>query len=87
MDVQVVEKKQIVLVTDRKRYLRFQISDISEMKKTSVGVRSMKLDEDEKIALAFQMDPKEERTVKIQNKKYNFTNTRLKRRDAKPELL
>ncbi len=81
------KKKHIILVTDHRRALRFQTKDIARQKRGAAGVRSMKLEADEKIAAVFLLDPKDDLTVKIGGKKAVLSNLRLKKRDATPQLL
>ena len=85
--IQVAERKHVVLISAQRRFLRFQLSDISELKRASVGVRGMKLDEEDRIADVYQMNPRDELTILFENKKYSLTGSRLKKRDARPELL
>ena len=74
-----------VLVTSEKNVLRFKTEEISLYKKTSVGVRGLKLQEGETVEKVYDFDPGAKFLVKIGNKRVNLAEVRLKKRDGKPE--
>ena len=56
-------------------------------KKTSVGVRGMRLDEEDCITAVYDFDPAVKYVVKIGNKRVNLVDIKLKKRDQKPDVL
>jgi len=78
---------QTVLVSRDRSVLRFKNDDISLLKKTSVGVRGMKLQDGDVIAAVYDFDPAEKQkiSVRIGSKKVNLSDIKLKKRDAKPD--
>lgn len=78
---------ETVLVTSSGQALRFSNEDISLFKKTSVGVRGMKLDDGDTIAGVYDLDPEVKYIVKIGNKRVNLNDLKLKKRDARPDLI
>ena len=79
--------KQTVLVSEARYVLRFRNEDISLLKKSSVGVRGMKLGDGDVIAHVYDFDPSVKYVVKIGNKRVNLADLKLKKRDAKPDLI
>ena len=77
----------VVLVSEKKTALRFKNTDIAAYKKTSVGVRGMKLSEDDRITAVYDFDPAVKYLVKIGNKRVNLSELPLKKRDQKPEQI
>ena len=77
----------VVLVSDKRLALRFRNSDISVYKKTSVGVRGMKLSPDDRITAVYDFDPSVKYLVKIGNRRVNLSELPLKKRDQKPEQI
>ena len=77
----------VVLVSDRRMVLRFRNTDISTYKKTSVGVRGMKLADGEQLVAVYDFDPQVRYTVKIGQKRVDLTKLPLKKRDQKPEQI
>ncbi len=82
-----VQKRHILLMSKEQRFLRFQMNDISELKKGSVGVRGMKLDEGDSIVGCYQLNPKEDLKIKIGRKSHNLGEAKLRKRDGRPESL
>ena len=78
---------ETVLVSDRKTALRFKNEDISLLKKTSVGVRGMKLQDGDYISAVYDFDPAVRYVVKVGSKRVNLADLKLKKRDAKPEVI
>ncbi len=81
------EKDSIALLTTKKRLLKFSMSDVSVLKKMSVGVRGMKLLEDEQVCEVFCIDGDESCIIKPGKRKINLADIKLKKRDAKPDQL
>ena len=77
----------IVLVSEKKSILRFAAEDVAMYKKTSVGVRGMRLDEEDCITAVYDFDPAVKYVVKIGNKRVNLVDIKLKKRDQKPDVL
>lgn len=77
----------IVLVSEKKAILRFAAEDVAMYKKTSVGVRGMRLDDDDAIKAVYDFDPAVKYVVKIGNKRVNLVDIKLKKRDQKPDIL
>ncbi len=74
-----------VLVSKDRYVLRFPSTDISEYKKTSVGVRGMKLADGDEIEAVYDFDSAVKFLVKIGSKRVNLADLPLKKRDGKPE--
>ncbi len=75
-------KKDIVIVTNQKRYLRFAVDEITESKRISIGVRGTKLTENEEISNVYYGLDDESIPIKINDKKYSIAPTKKKKRDA-----
>ena len=78
---------ETVLVSEGKTVLRFRNSDISVFKKSSVGVRGMKLADGDLLSAVYDFDPSVRFVVKIGGKRINLADLKLKKRDGKPDLL
>ena len=78
---------ETVLVSEKKTVLRFADADVPEMKKTSVGVRGMKLAPGDRITAVYDFDPSVKYVVKVGNRRVTLGDLKLKRRDAKPEAI
>ena len=74
-----------VLVTSERNILRFKTEEISLYKKTSVGVRGLKLSDGETVTAVYDFDPGAKFVVKIGKSRVNLAEVRLKKRDGKPE--
>lgn len=77
------EQKQIVLQTKQGFFLRFPIDQISEMKKAAVGVRGMKLSEDDKIDAVWYISEHSNRTIEYKEKPLDLGRLKLGSRDTK----
>ncbi|CVI71845.1 DNA gyrase subunit A [Clostridiales bacterium CHKCI001] len=82
-----LDSNLIVLVTNQRRVLKFQSEEVTVLKKASVGVRGMKLEQNEEIQAVYCLNHDEKRTVLIGRKKVDLSKLPLKRRDGKPEKL
>ena len=78
---------ETVLVSENRTVLRFRNSDISLFKKTSVGVRGMKLAPGDTVSAVYDFDPSVRFIVKIGGKRVNLADLKLKKRDGKPDVL
>ncbi|MBP5253876.1 MAG: DNA topoisomerase 4 subunit A [Lachnospiraceae bacterium] len=74
-----------VLVSRNRMLLRFKNQEISLYKKTSVGVRGMRLADDDEVEAVYDFDPKVKYLVKVGAKRVNLSEVKLKKRDGKPE--
>ncbi len=77
------EMEQIVLQSEGGYFLRFQKQDVSAMKKTSIGVRGMKLAEGDRLAHAYLLETRQEYTITYHDKPYALNKVKLSRRDSK----
>ncbi|MBP5224236.1 MAG: DNA topoisomerase 4 subunit A [Lachnospiraceae bacterium] len=75
------------LVTKNGYVLRFRTDEISLYKKTSVGVRGMKLEKDDELAAVYDFDPSVRCVVKVGKKSVDLSKLKLKKRDQKPDLI
>ena len=85
VSVEIAEKPEIILVSEKKTYLRFGLSEVPEMKKASAGVRGMKMAQDDQIAAVLQAEEGETVKYKLGSRRYNLSQR--KKRDAKPEKI
>ena len=76
-----------VLVSREGLVLRFGNEDVPELKKTSVGVRGMKLNDSDGIAAVYDLDPSVKYLVKIRNRRVDLSGLKKKKRDQKPETV
>lgn len=77
LSVQVINPKQsVVLQTESGYFLRFHSSDISEMKKTAVGVRGIKLQKNDVVEHAYLFE--EGKETKVLYKEKEISLNRLK---------
>ena len=77
LSVQVINAKQsVVLQTESGYFLRFHSSDISEMKKTAVGVRGIKLQKNDVVEHAYLFE--EGKETKVLYKEKEISLNRLK---------
>ena len=82
-----VRGSDTVLVSKEGFVLRFGNDDIPEMKKTSVGVRGMKLKEDDELQAVYDLDPSVKYLVKIKNRRVDLSSLKKKKRDQKAETV
>jgi len=76
-----------VLVSREGYVLRFGNEDVPEMKKTSVGVRGMKLKDDDVVQAVYDLDPSVKYLVKIKNRRVDLSGLKKKKRDQKAETV
>ena len=77
------EMEQIVLQSEGGYFLRFQKQDVSTVKKTSIGVRGMKLAEGDRLAHAYLLESRQEYTITPHDKPYTLNKIKLAKRDSK----
>ena len=77
------EMEQVVFQSQGGYFLRILKSDVSTMKKTSVGVRGMKLAAKDEIEHAYLIDPRQEYSITYHDKSYSLNKVKLAKRDTK----
>lgn len=77
------EMEQVVLQSAGGYFLRFLKSGISEMKKTAVGVRGMKLSSGDFLEHAYLLGGHQEYTITHHGKSYSLNKVKLANRDTK----
>ncbi len=77
------EMEQIVFQSQGGYFLRILKSDVSTMKKTSVGVRGMKLAAKDEVEHAYFIDPCQEYSITYRDKSYSLNKVKLAKRDTK----
>ena len=77
------EMEQIVLQSEGGYFLRFQKQDVSTVKKTSIGVRGVKLAEGDRRAHAYLLESRQEYTITHHDKPYTLNKIKLAKRDSK----
>lgn len=75
-------KKKVILLTDKGLSLGFPVSEVSEFKKTSRGVRAIALEENDFLVYAAAAGPEEE-TFEYNGKLLNARKVRNRKRGAK----
>ena len=77
------EMEQIVLQSHGGCFLRFLTQEVSTMKKTALGVRGMKLADDDYLEHAYLLAGHQEYTISYHDKEYALNKVRLAKRDTK----
>ena len=77
------EMEQIVFQSQGGYFLRILKNYVSAMKKTSVGVRGMKLAEGDVLEHAYLIEPRQEYTITYHDKPYSLNKVKLAKRDTK----
>ena len=75
--------EQIVLQSHGGCFLRFLAQEVSTMKKTALGVRGMKLADDDYLEHAYLLAGHQEYTISYHDKEYALNKVRLAKRDTK----
>ena len=84
VDVEVVSEHQHVILQSKSGYfLRFDADEISELKKTAVGVRGMKLGSDDYIEKVYYCQPGSDGFIEYKNKKIEINKIKVNKRDTK----
>lgn len=81
------QQQQIILQSKEGYFLRFDIEDISELKKTAVGVRGVKLGKNDYIENVYYVQPDIELMIDYKNKQLEVGRIKLSKRDGKPTKL
>ena len=77
------EMEQIVFQSQNGYFLRILKNDVSTIKKTSVGVRGMKLGEKDVLEHAYLLEPHQEYSIIYHDKPYCLNKVKLAKRDTK----
>lgn len=77
------EMEQVVFQSQNGYFLRILKTDVSTMKKTSVGVRGMKLGDGDVLEHAYLVEPRHEYTIQYHDKPYALNKVKLAKRDTK----
>ena len=77
------EMEQVVFQSQNGYFLRILKTDVSTMKKTSVGVRGMKLGDGDVLEHAYLVEPRQEYTIQYHDKPYALNKVKLAKRDTK----
>ncbi|MBQ0001646.1 MAG: DNA topoisomerase, partial [Clostridiales bacterium] len=77
------EMEQIVLQSRKGFFLRFLLEEIPVKKKAALGVRGMKLAEDDSLEAAYLLEARQEYTITVNEKPYVLNKIKLAKRDSK----
>ena len=77
------EMEQVVFQSQNGYFLRILKMDVSTMKKTSVGVRGMKLGDGDVLEHAYLVETRQEYTIQYHDKPYALNKVKLAKRDTK----
>ena len=77
------EQKQVVLQSHDGFFLRFALDEIPEQKKGAVGVRAMKLGEEDYLETVYYSEPTVETLIPYKDKEMEITRVKLGKRDSK----
>ncbi len=77
------EQKQLVLQSRDGFFLRFALDEIPEQKKGAVGVRAMKLGEEDYLESVYYSEPTVETLIPYKDKEMEITRVKLGKRDSK----
>ena len=77
------EMEQVVLQSTGGCFLRFMKQEVSSLKKTSIGVRGMKLAEEDKLEHAYLLAGHQEYSIEYHEKPYLLNKVKLAKRDTK----
>lgn len=84
VDIEVVTKHQHIILQSKDGYfLRFDADEISELKKTAIGVRGMKLGNNDYIENVYYCQPGEDGSIPYKDKNIPLNKLKLNKRDAK----
>ena len=81
------DKQHIILISSRKKVLRFPVAEIPESKKVSIGVRAIKMDPGDTLTNVIAVNSGEQASVVIDGITYDLTSWKVKKRDARPDVL
>lgn len=77
------EQKQVVLQSHDGFFLRFALDEIPEQKKGAVGVRAMKLGEEDYLEAVYYSEPTVETLIPYKDQEMEITRVKLGKRDSK----
>ena len=77
------EQKNIVLQSKTGYFLRFAIEEIPEKKKNAIGVRGMKIDENDMIENVYYTQNAIEQNIEYKEKTLELNKMKLGKRDSK----
>ena len=77
------DTKNVVLITTDGYFIRFAVDEISELKKTAVGVRGMKLNNGAEVDTVVYENISGENTFEYREKKIEFAKIKSSKRDGK----
>lgn len=84
LDIEVVTEHQHIILQSKNGYfLRFDTDEISEMKKTAVGMRGMRLDTDDFIENVYYCQPGSDGTILYKDKEIAINKLKVNKRDTK----
>ena len=77
------EQTHVVLATDKGYFLRFPAADIPEKKKGAVGVRGLKLSQDDKVTDVYWLGGDKQQEIVYREKSIPITRLKIAARDGK----
>ena len=84
LDIEIVTEHQHIILQSKNGYfLRFDTDEISELKKTAVGVRGMRLGADDQIESVYYCHPGSDGTILFKDKKIPIKKLKVNNRDTK----
>ncbi len=84
VDIEVVTERQHIILQSKEGYfLRFDADEISELKKTAIGVRGMKLGDNDYIENVYYCQPGGDGTISYKDKIIPLNKLKVNKRDAK----
>ncbi len=84
LDIEIVTEHQHIILQSKNGYfLRFDTDEISELKKTAVGVRGMRLGADDQIGSVYYCHPGSDGTILFKDKKIPINKLKVNKRDTK----
>lgn len=84
LDIEIVTEHQHIILQSKNGYfLRFDTDEISELKKTAVGVRGMRLGADDQIENVYYCHPGSDGTILFKDKKIPINKLKVNKRDTK----
>ncbi len=84
VDIHVITEHQHIILQSKNGYfLRFDIDEIAEFKKTAIGVRGMKLAKEDYIETVYYYQPGTECSIHVKDKKIDLNKLKINKRDTK----
>ena len=84
IDIQIVTEHQHIILQSKDGYfLRFDVDEISELKKTALGVRGMRLENNDYIENVYYCLPGSDGSIEYKNKKIELKRIKLNKKDTK----